>query len=465
MKTLDLRHDWVKIKMHDRRNICRGPVSRRSVLQAGSLLLGGLGLGDLYRLRAQAESVRPNGENNAVILVWLEGGPSQLETYDMKPRAPAEYRGEFLPIETVVPGLDVCELLPLHTKIADKFNLIRSISHDVADHPGAAGRFLTGRRPQNISDPVSKFPTVESIVAKSRENRHVGIPNYISNERRLKGGGSAYLGQAGEPFVVSADPNSGQFQVQDLTLDEQFAGRLDDRVTLLRGLDRLREGLDRAAGGASNDRFQQQALDLLTSDKTAAAFDIRRESMSTRDRYGRNEWGQRALLARRLVEAGCSFVTVQMQKMGASVTWDDHGDGGSIPTLMRARLPAFDQAISALIADVYERGLDKQVMIVVAGEFGRAPLLTYRPKSRAPGRDHWPSAMSVLVSGGGMRTGQVIGTTNAKAEFPIDRPHDPNDLLASIYHFLGIDLQQTYPDLRGRPMPILPTGKPIPELS
>ena len=445
-------------------SIHRQSLSRRSVLQAGSLLLGGLGLGDLFRLRAHAATQGATPKETSIILVWLEGGPSQLETYDMKPEAPAEYRGEFRPIPTCVPGMDVCELLPHHVRVADKFNLIRSITHDIADHPGAAGRFLTGRRPLNISDPVSKFPTVESLVAKARESRRVGIPNYISNERRLKGGGSAYLGQSGEPFVVSADPNAPDFQVQDLSLSEDLAGRLDDRLQLLRGLDRLREGLDLAGASASGDRFQQQAVDLLTSDKTAAAFDIRRESNQTRDRYGRNEWGQRALLARRLVEAGCSFVTVQMQKIGPTFTWDDHGDGGSIPYLMRARLPAFDQAVSALIGDIYERGLDQNVMVVVTGEFGRAPLLTYRPKARSAGRDHWPSAMPVLVSGGGMRTGQVIGATTPKSEYPIDRPLDPNDLLASIYRFLGIDTEMTFPDLRGRPMPILPTGRALPEL-
>lgn len=442
---------------------CNGPRSRRSVLQAGSLLLGGLGLSDLFRLRA-ASANSGSTADTSVILIWLEGGPSQLETYDMKPQAPAEYRGEFRPIATCVPGIEVCELLPHHSRVADKFNLIRSITHDIADHPGAAGRFLTGRRPLNISDPVSKFPTVESLVAKAREGRRAGIPNYISNERRLKGGGSGYLGQAGEPFVVSGDPNAPDFQVQDLTLSDEFASRLDDRLSLLRGLDRLRQGLDLAGATAASDRFQQQAVDLLTSDKTAAAFDMRRESSETRDRYGRNEWGQRALLARRLVEAGCSFVTVQMQKIGPSFTWDDHGDGGSIPYLMRARLPAFDQAVSTLIADIYARGLDKKVMVVVAGEFGRAPLLTYRPNSPAAGRDHWPSAMSVLVSGGGMQTGQVIGATTSKGEYPIDRPLDPNDLLASIYRFLGIDTEITYPDLQGRPMPILPTGRAIPEI-
>lgn len=435
------------------------------MLQAGSLLIGGLGLCDLFRLRAAAAAAGAAHADTSVILVWLEGGPSQLETYDLKPEAPSEYRGEFRPISSGVPGLDVCELLPRHARIADRFNLIRSITHDVPDHPGAAGRFLTGRRPANISDPVSKFPTIESLVAKAREERRVGVPNYVSNVRRLKGGGSAYLGQTCEPFVVDDDPNSPGFQVQNLTLDQEFAGRLGDRRSLLRGLDRLKRGLDLSGAVESSDRFQQQALELLTSDKTAAAFDISRESPRMRDHYGRNEWGQRALLARRLVEAGCSFVTVQMQTIGSAVTWDDHGDGGSIPRLMNTRLPPFDQAVSALIEDVYARGLDQNVLIVVTGEFGRAPRLTFRPRARSAGRDHWPSAMSVLVSGGGMRTGQVIGSTNARGEFPIDRPLDPNDLLASVYRYLGIDPETAYPDLRGRPMPILPSGKPIAELS
>lgn len=435
------------------------------MLQAGSLLLGGLGLSDLFRLRAAAADAGAAAADTSVILVWLEGGPSQLETYDLKPESPAEYRGEFRPISTVVPGLDICELLPRHALIADKFNVIRSITHDIADHPGAAGRFLTGRRPLNISDPVSKFPTIESLVAKAREQRRVGVPNYVSNVRRLKGGGSAYLGQNCEPFVVDDDPNSAKFQVQNLTLEQEFASRLDDRMSLLRGLDRLRRGLDLSGAIESGDRFQRQAVELLTSEKTAAAFDIRQESASVRDRYGRNEWGQRALLARRLVEAGCSFVTVQMQTIGSAVTWDDHGDGGSIPFLMKTRLPPFDQAVSALIEDVYERRLDRKVLLVVTGEFGRAPRLTFRPGARSAGRDHWPSAMSVLVSGGGMRTGQVIGSTNARGEFPADRALDPNDLLASVYRFLGIDPETAYPDFRGRPMPILPSGKPIAELS
>jgi Protein of unknown function (DUF1501) len=450
---------------------CPGPVSRRGFLQIGSLLLGGLGLSDLLRLRAAAADAGKTPPDTSVILVWLEGGPSQLETFDLKPQAPAEYRGEFQPIQTVVPGLDVCELLPLHAKIADKFNLIRSISHDIADHPGAAGRFLTGQRPVNISDTVSKFPTVESLVARARESRSAGVPTYISNVRALKGGGSAYLGQACEPFVIDGDPNLPDFQVENISLDPAIAGRLDERLNLLQRFDHFRRGLDLSDSMHAGDKFNRKALDLLSSQAAGAAFDIHREPAKLRERYGRDEWGQRLLLARRLVEAGCSFVTVQLQTLKAPTrpqiyTWDDHGDGGgSIFDSMRARLPYYDRSVSALIEDVYQRGLDKQVMIVVAGEFGRTPKVMFRPGSRHVGRDHWPGSMSVLVAGGGMRTGQVIGSTNARGEMPVDRPLDPNDFLASIYRFLGIDVEMAYPDRSGRPMPILPYGTPMPELA
>lgn len=440
-------------------------------MQIGSLLLGGMGLSDLLRLRAEAAAAgRKSTTDTSVILIWLEGGASQLDTFDLKPDAPSEYRGEFQPIPTVVPGMDICELLPLHAKVADRFNLIRSITHDVADHPGAAGRLLTGRRPQNISDPVSKFPTVEALVAKARENRRVGVPNYVSNVRALKGGGAAYLGQSCEPFVVGGDPNSPDFRIENLALDPSIAGRLDDRLGLLDDFDRFRRRLDVSDSMQSLDGFNRMALDLLSSTAARAAFDINAEPARLRDRYGRHEWGQRTLLARRLIEAGCSFVTVQLQSIRgtrpAIDTWDDHGDnGGSVFDCMRARLPYYDQAVSALVEDVYQRGLDKQVMIVVAGEFGRTPKVMFRPGARHVGRDHWPGSMSLLVAAGGMRTGQVIGATNARAEMPLERPLDPNDLLASIYRFLGIDVKTAYLDRSGRPMPILPYGQPIAELA
>jgi uncharacterized protein (DUF1501 family) len=433
--------------------------SRRGFLELGSLLLGGLGLSDLLALREASAAAGSPKANTSVILLWLQGGPSQFETYDPKPQAPVEIRGELGAIQTAVPGTQLCELLPKHAQIAKKFNLVRSLSHDVTDHPGAAWRFLTGRRPANISELVAKFPSLECIVAKERELQHPDMPAYVSNERHQSRRGAAYLGPKYDPFYVLADPNKTDFKVENLAIHPELTGRLEDRRTLLESLDRFRRELDRSGAMEAADRYDQLALNLITSEKARSAFDLGRESVATRERYGRTEWGQRMLLARRLVEAGCSFVTVELHP------WDDHGDSGMIFDNMRKRLPVFDQALPALIEDVYQRGLDRQVMIIAAGEFGRTPQLSKRPFPGAKtGRDHWPAAMSLLVAGGGMETGQVIGETDSKGAIPRQRPLDPNDFLATVYHFLGIDVNRTYPDLRGRPMPILPFGQPITEL-
>lgn len=459
---------------------CPGPSSRRSFLQAGSLLLGGLGLPDLLRLRADAgESQR---SDTAVILLWLEGGPSHLETYDMKPAAPQEYRGEFSPIATAVPGMDVCELLPRHCQLADRISIIRSITHKVADHPGAAGRFLTGRTPRNISATMSEHPTFDSIVGSIREaTSRSGIPQFISNKAQLKGGGTAYLGPTAGPFVVDflpphiaqlpigpdSDPLDPSFSVANLAVHEHVAGRLDDRVSLLNAFDQLRRDVDSNRQIEASDRFQQRAAQLLCSPATRDAFDLSRESDALRDRYGRNTLGQSALLARRLVEAGCSMLTLDWGRVSRKFpTWDDHGDAHHIFNAMKSRLPIYDQAITALIEDVYQRGLDQRVLVIAAGEFGRTPKLNMgrAKKPMWPGRDHWPGAMSVLVSGG-CKMGQIIGQTNNQGEYPAERTLDPNDFVATVYRFLGINHEATILDHRGRPMPLLPSGKPIHELS
>lgn len=450
--------------------------SRRALLRAGSLALGGLTLADLLRARAagaeraaaRSDSTPPGSARaTSVILLWLEGGPSHLETYDLKPLAPVEFRGEFAPIRTNVPGIELCEHLPRQARIADRFSLVRSITHDVPDHPGAAGRFLTGRRPVNISDPVSKFPTLDVITAKAREERRAGVPNFVSNVRAVKGGGSAYLGAAYEPFVVAGDPNSPDFRIDNLALHPDVAPRLEDRVRLNQTLDTFLRGLDLSGAMQAGDRFQRQALELLTSDRARRAFDLSAEPEPVRERYGRTKWGQSALLARRLVEAGCSFVTVEMGYLSpANATWDDHGDAQHIFKSMRQRLPVYDQALTALVEDLVERGLDRDVLVVATGEFGRTPQVNMGRAARPvfPGRDHWPGAMSVLLAGGGLQMGRVVGATNARGELPQDRPLDPNDLLATLYRFLGIDPTIAYPDHRGRPMPILPSGRPIAEL-
>lgn len=445
-------------------NPFRDPVNRRTLLRAGALALGGWTLADLLQARAFGASQGQAPADTSVILLWLEGGPSHLETYDLKPDAPVEYRGEFSPISTNVPGLDVCEFLPRHAQVADRFTLIRSISHDVPDHPGAAGRFLTGRRPVNISDPVSKFPTVDAVVSKVRQSRRSPMPTVVSNVRAVKGGGSAYLGATCEPFVIAGDPNADDFHVDNIALDPSLAPRLEDRVQLNQALDRFRHSLDRSGSPSVGDQFQQQALDLLTGQRAREAFDLARESLATRERYGRTKWGQSALLARRLVEAGCGFVTVEMGYLSpANATWDDHGDAQHLFKSMRQRLPIYDQALSALIQDLFDRGLNQRVMVVATGEFGRTPQVNMGRAARPvfPGRDHWPNAMSVLVSGGNLPMGQVVGSTNSRGEMPHDRRLDPNDLLATIYRFLGVDTSHAFPDHRGRPMPILPSGTPL----
>ena len=454
--------------------------SRRSVLQVGSLLLGGLGLADLLRLRAAAGAAKT--VDTAVILLWLEGGPSHMETYDMKPDAPREYRGEFSPTPTQVPGLDVCELLPRHCELADRFSVIRSVAHQVPDHPGAAGRFLTGRTPRNISASVSDHPTFDAIVGSMREETsRSGIPQFVSNRARLKGGGQAYLGPTAGPFVVDLltpkmaqlpigpdfDRLDPEFSVENLAVNEQVADRLDDRRALLNAFDRLRRDVDSNRLIEASDRFQQRAVQVLSSSATRDAFDLAREPAAVRDRYGRNTMGHSALLARRLVEAGCSMVTLDWGRISRKFpTWDDHGDAQHIFNAMKSRLPVYDQALTALIEDIFQRGLDKRVLVIATGEFGRTPKVNMgRAKTPMwPGRDHWPGAMSILVSGGGWKMGQVIGQTNNKGEYPAERILDPNDFIATVYRFLGIDPGAMMVDHRGRPLPLLPSGEPIREL-
>jgi hypothetical protein len=458
--------------MKSNSGICRGPVSRRSFLETGSLALGGLGLGDLLRSRSDAKAAGRVPADTSVILIWLQGGPSHMETYDLKPEAPIDYGGELRPIATSAPGMDVCELLPLHARMADKFTLIRSISHGFANHAAGAGRFLSGHKPLFLLDPKAQYPCLGPVVAKMLEGRRdPALPIYVGNQPNVYGGGSAALGPAYLPFVVGGDPNAPNFKVNNLSLSPKLKDRLGDRRFLLGALDRLKRDVDQSRVMESMDKYNQQAVNLLTGDRAQKAFDLSQESPKLRDKYGRHKWGQRALLARRLVEAGTTFVTMQMQNPGVPGgigNWDIHAVNGHLYEDARARLPIFDQAISSLIDDIYQRGLDKKVMVIVSGEFGRTPRINPQKGTSSkviqPGRDHYPGAMSVLVSGGGMETGQVIGSTTAKGERPKDRKLDPNDLLATVYRFLGIDYRKMVPDRAGRPVPLIPHGEPIREL-
>lgn len=455
-------------------NSCAGPMSRRWFLRAGTLGLTGLTMADILRL--QAAQGKPGGApDTAVIYVWLAGGPPHLDTYDMKPGAPEEYRGQFRPIGTNVPGIEVCELLPLHAKCADKYTLIRSIAHTFSDHGGGSKHVMTGRPPATPTGSVNDAPSVPSIIAKMREHVEIGLPNVITSS---DGGrsqvdtyalGTAYLGPKYIPFAVDGDPSRPKFEIQNVSLNSTLAERLDDRVTLLKSVDQMRRDLDAHGTMNAMDRFNQQAISLLTSPRAREAFDLSREPDKLRERYGRHSWGQRALMARRLVEAGCSFVTVALENPNVANTyynWDTHAVNHDNFIDMRNRLPIYDKALTALIEDLHDRGLTKKVLLVVTGEFGRSPRVSISngPKGRRYGREHWPGAMSVLVAGGGMQHGQVVGSTNSKGEYPEDRPLTPADLWATVYRHLGINQDATIPDHTGRPQFLLPSGEPIREL-
>jgi hypothetical protein len=462
---------------------CSGPISRRSFLQAGALTAVGLGLSDFLKLRALAESAGQGSKDNAVIFIWLPGGAAHLDTYDMKPDAPLEYRGDFRPIKTNVPGIDICELFPRQAKIADKFTIIRSVCHDFADHGGAHKRFMTGRIPATPTEFVNDAPAVTSIVTKMLEGRHTNsLPPCVAgvddgrSQVDVFSLGAAYLGAAYTPFILAGDPSKKDFHIKNLELTPDMATRLDDRMHLLKGMDRLRRDLDDSGMMNAMDHFSQRAVTMLTSTEVRDAFDLTRETAAVRDRYGWSAYGQRGLMARRLVEAGCPFVTMVWENPfpGQSIpkeccyNWDSHAVNCHIFDDSRWRFPVYDQAVSALIEDLYARGLDKRVLLVVTGEFGRTPRLERNPgtqtKVTQPGRDHWPRAMSMIVAGGGMRTGQIVGATDSKGEAPTERLLSPNDFWATVYKHLGIDYTQSLLDLSGRPMPILPFGEPIQEI-
>ena len=432
-------------------------------------MLGGLGLADVLRGRAAAgESSR----NTSIILLYLHGGPSQLETYDLKPQAPIEYRSVFAPIPTNVPGLDLCEHFPLQAQLADKFSLVRSVHHTMSSHSDGGIEVLTGKtptRPDPTSTSKSEHPDLGSIAAKLRGPHPDAVPRYVAIPQPLYMTRPAYLGLHHGAFAIG-DPSRPDFKPPSLQLAAGIEGKgLDDRRGLIRQLDRLRTGLDLHGSLDGTDQFRELAFAMLTGPAVADAFDLSKEDDRLRDRYGRHLWGQSCLLARRLAEAGTSVVSIYIDSPvnGPEFTnWDDHimnaGRPGHFADYMRRRLPYMDQALSALIDDIFARNLDRQIMVAVLGEFGRTPRLSHN--SNGTGRDHWPDAQSVLISGGGLKMGQVVGSTNSRAEYPSERPLTPKDILATIYRHLGIDYSATIPDHSGRPVHILGEGAPIAEL-
>ncbi|MDA0835765.1 MAG: DUF1501 domain-containing protein [Planctomycetota bacterium] len=448
---------------------CRGPVSRREFLQVGTLALGGICLADVLAARAA------QGENNrdtSVIMLYTHGGASQLETYDLKPQAPVEYRSIYKPIATNVPGMEICEKFPLQAKLADKFSLIRSLHHDVGIHSDGGIVVLTGKRP-TVLDPTSQskseHPDFGMIAGSLRGLGDGGLPNYIGVPSMPYMTRPNYIGVEFAGYQVN-DPGNEDYAPPSLKISaDRNPEQMIDRRKLLAQFDRFQREIDNRQNMERVDKFRDIAFEMMTNPATREAFDINQEPAELRDKYGRNTWGQSCLMARRLAEAGTAVVNIYFNtpKTGDEFTnWDDHimnaGRPGHFGKFMDIRLPYMDQALSTLIEDIHERSLDKKILVVVVGEFGRTPRLS--KNANGVGRDHWPQAYTALVSGGNFKMGQVIGATNSKAEFPAHRPYTPQDFLATIYRHLGIDSYQAFNDYSGRPIPILPFGEPIAEL-
>jgi hypothetical protein len=430
---------------------CDG-VTRRSFLRVGALGLAGLTLADHLRLKAAAAaSGRPLGDKTAIIYFWLGGGPSHIDMYDLKPDAPAEFRGEFKPIATSVPGTFVGEYLPLEARLMDKISVVRSVTHTNAGHGMGNHWMMTGYVPTiEINDNLN--PCAGSVAAKMRGANAPQMPGYVCLPSPPPAANAAYLGVAYNPFSPGGDPNNEGFRVRDLTRPWRVdLERFQDRRQLLSRIDRMRRDVDLHGTAEGYDSFYRDAFDIVTGERCRRAFDIHQEDPRLRDRYGRDTWGQSALLARRLVEAGVTFVTLNVGG------WDTHGN--NFHELKSRLLPRYDQALAALVQDLHERGLDKQVLVVTYGEFGRTPRIN--PQA---GRDHWPGAASVVFAGGGLKMGQMIGTTDARAEYPKTGAVGPQDVLATMYHVLGIDIQYTFYDAAQRPLKVLNEGKAIEEL-
>ena len=439
---------------------CEG-TTRRDCLQLGLGALLGTGLVDGLRMQGMAASSsgpRPKAER--CILIWMDGGPTHFETFDPKPSAPAEFRGEFTHTNTTVPGVLYSEHMVKLAATLDDYAMIRSIRHNQGNHGAGNHYMMTGappRIPVGCGAFVSFHPSMGSVVAKELGKSN-GLPPYFSMPQMSRSGGPNFLGAKYAPFVVSDDPNRDKFKVRDVALPKQLAeNRFDVRTDIRSKIDNMLRLNDEAAADpvAAFDEYFQQGYNLVTSTEAQAAFDIEKESTETRERYGRDSFGQRCLLARRLVEAGVPFVTVY------DGGWDHHRD---IFNSLRKRLPGWDNSVATLIQDLKERGLLETTLVVALGEFGRTPKISTLSGANAPGRDHWANAMSVLMAGGGTPGGAVVGATDRKGFSAVDRVLSPENFVSTIYHKLGIDPGQVMYTPEGRPSILVSDPTPIREL-
>lgn len=420
----------------DNQRFCDG-VSRRTFLKIGGLTLGGLTLPTL--LRAQAAAGEKGSSHKSVIMIYLPGGPSHMDTYDLKPNAPEEYRGEFKAINGNVPGMDFCELFPRQAAIADKLTLVRSVVGAVSEHAPA---LLLNGYGESLGKSQGGRPSLGSIVSKLQGPTDPRVPPYVNLMGGYPGVDAGYAGVAHRPFSPDGPG------LENLALNGAVSlNRLDDRKSLLGSFDRFRNEADRTGVMSGMDSFAARAFEMITAPKTRDALDLNKEDPKTRERYGSQT---QFLTARRLIEAGVRCVTL------AVGSWDTHGNNFGH---LRQQLPYVDQAVATLIEDLHARGLDQDCSVVMWGEFGRTP----RVNSGA-GRDHWEPVMSALMAGGGFRNGQVVGSTNARGEVAVDRPISVQQILATIYHGLGIDPATTLINSSGRPMYLLDERTPISEM-
>ena len=435
-------------------HFCDG-INRRDLLRVGTAAFG-LSLESVLRRQAVAAEKGSENRNDDVslIVLFLKGGLSTIDTLDMKPQAPIEFRGEFDPIATNVPGIKVCEHLPRLSREADKFALLRSFTHTDSNHGPADHWMLTGYAPRAGFNPSLKpnnqFPSLGSIVAKSLGPRG-SVPPYVCLPRMHSSAGPAYLGPTAAPFVVEADPSAPDFSVPDLlpplTVD---AGRLGSRRDLLQTVDRFARSQEAQANASANmtRTFREKAFSLMASPQTKAAFDIGLESDKLRDEYGRHSLGQSLLMSRRLIEAGVRCVTID------HTNWDTHYDNFNV--LKNDLLPHLDSGLTTLLRDLHDRSLNQKTLVVVMGEFGRTPRV-----NKDAGRDHWGPSNCILLSGGGVRGGLVLGETNARGEKPVGETTGPADLAATICHCLGINPDDEFHTPEGRPVKITNGGKVI----
>jgi hypothetical protein len=451
------------------------PLSRRSLLTAGAGGFAGLNLPALLRSAAGAKAQGRTPKAKHVIFLHQFGGPSHLDTFDMKPDAPEGIRGEFKPIASTQPGLRLTEHLPRFAKVLGRFAQVRSVHHRMKSHNPATYYSLTGHAPPlddiRLRDTLELYPAYGSTVARFRPSDDPAVPSFVSFPHVLRDGSvtpgqtASFLGKTFDPFFVAADPNKRGFRLPELSLPDSLPlGRLDDRRGLLRMVDRQADLLGWNDTARGIDAFYDRALTMLASPRVKAAFDLGREDPKLRDAYGRTTYGQSCLLARRLVEAGVRFVTVYYSRSiggKGSGGWDTHGD--NFNQLRERLLPTTDQSVPTLIEDLSARGLLDETLVVWMGEFGRSPRVTNTAKFGPDGRDHWPMCYTALFTGGGIIPGAVHGSSDRIGAYPATDPVSPDDLAATMFWALGIDPATEVYDTLKRPLRIA-TGDPLTSL-